>query len=178
MTIFLELGDAINRLRDYLDLANDAINVISWLWGSEKLFLIQKVIYELDAFAHPVIDATGQIDSLEHAVIENHPNWWDDDFDDGISSLILIGIPYSLNPITVNCYADENETGKEVDFSMPDSTIVAVVHNFCNLTERCTCFGKTIPLPFRGASDYPGFNDFNDTMSSVEMVQLGVLQQS
>jgi hypothetical protein len=138
--------------------------------GAEEISLISQLVDKVNAAGHLVIDSTGKMDHLEDAVVEGF--WWrpDDDFDDAASSMIMVGSSGfgDLRGFRIDSFADENEGGQKVPWSLPSNKIIAAAPDFTHMNTAHDVNGTLIALPYGGGS--APTNDFNDEMGSLVVV--------
>lgn len=163
------LGNTLQVLATTLDLLSFFASAAS-IPGAEEISLISSLVDKINAAGHLVINSTGKMDDLEDAVVEHHTVWFDDDFDDAASSLIMIGSAGfgDLKGFLINAYEDSNQNHLRATLSLPGNTIVAALPDFENMSLSFTVNGRVIAQPY-GGSTSPA-DDFDDDMSSLEFV--------
>jgi hypothetical protein len=117
----------------------------------------------IDSASQWVFDSTGALSTLENSVIESH--WYgDNDFDDMISSAVIVGVPLSSDSAgrcVFRLSQDDNYTGTTLNFSVLGS-MVAAVPSFCHMAQK----DVDAPLPYSLSQDF----DWNDEVTSIELV--------
>ncbi|MDQ3929885.1 MAG: hypothetical protein M3328_12170 [Chloroflexota bacterium] len=153
------LGD-LGLLGDFADVLGSLIP------GAAAITAVIKTIDRLQYAQHPIIDATGKINNLADRLRIDLPGPWNVDYDNLISSMVLVSIPEGL---TFKTWRDKGRQGRNRDFRMPAGHLVATVtdfHDLLNDTDTVT----PLVLKTREPNYDPNEEDeYNDCVTVIDV---------
>jgi hypothetical protein len=176
-------GD-LNQIRNtVVSKLNDLYNMLKLVqvfWSDESFNMIVTVLGKVVSVGRVVVDTTGKIENLSETVVEKH--WYgDSNFNDAISSLVLIGPPHRFSHTVIKCYQHsmrKDDLGLCLRLKLPGNQFIAAIPSFRRLLEKFV-FKNPIPgrtditveLPY-GDPPYnlpsTGIIDINDLITGIE----------
>jgi hypothetical protein len=173
--------DTLNQNRvtiiNQLSRVKDLLNVVEFVWPNKPLSLVTQVVGEICDLGRSVIDSSGKIWNASDCVIEKH--WYGDaNFNDSISSVVLIGPPHNYTGTMIKCWEHSlrrDDHGRCLRLSLPDGYFIAAAPDFSHLlTPYPVAIGTSIisvELPY-GPGDTPGTSqaNFYDKVTGIEFV--------
>jgi hypothetical protein len=151
-----------------LNLIADFASVLgSLLPGAAALVAVGTAANTVLQANHPIIDATGKIDNLADRLRVDLPGPWNNDYDNLISSMVLVSIPQGL---TFNTWKDEGRQGRHRDFRMPSGRLVATITDFHNLLDYTDTVSPLV-LSTRESNYNPNEEDeYNDCVTVIDVM--------
>jgi hypothetical protein len=168
-------------LLDVLKNVSNVLGLIDFFYDKPPLGLIKAYIDELTAIGSAAIDSSGNIDHVGKLVFEKH--WYgDSNYNDCISSAILIGAPHRMTHAVVKCYqhnVSAPNPGRCLELRMPDRHFFAAIPSFTDLKKqtlhnpkaRNPVFDTTYTLPTGDNNPaWPSatWNSFDDILTGIK----------
>jgi hypothetical protein len=178
-----QLNQMRNNIINTLNSARDVLNMLDFLNLFPPIDAISEFIGELAAVGAAAIDSHGKIDDVSELVIEN--TWHGaHNFNDEISSVILIGLPHVWSHTVVKCWENPINSGKPgncLRLCIPDNQFFTAIPcfkhldnpNLCNPNDQGGHLNMTFTLPHLDTdTSWPGpdisDNNFNDKLTGIE----------
>jgi hypothetical protein len=161
--------DELSRIKGLVD----AIHVF---WPDQVLGLVSDVVGEICALGRSVIDSTGKIQNASDCIIEKH--WYgDSNFNDTISSVVLIGPPSHWTGTVINCWQNSlrrQDPGQCLRLKLPGDKFIAAVPDLRSLfNDFIPTMNLHAPPPWGSQpGDKPNIagNNFDNTITGIEFV--------
>lgn len=164
----------VNQLRytlmDALCNVKRVLDAVNFFPQNACLGQIADVIGRICAIGRSVIDSNGTIENVSDYKFTNDllgKVFGQDNFNDTISSVVLIGPPYSSSRTVVKCWEHSlrrPDRGRCLRLTMPDGQIVFTIPNFTQIS-RGYFDQKSLPGPVQNPIN------FNDLVTGIQIVK-------
>jgi hypothetical protein len=165
----VEIINELSRIKDML-------GVVQFFWPNQVLDVVKQVVSEICSLGRSVIDSKGKIENTSDCVIEKR--WYGDaNFNDAISSVVLVGPPHSYTTTVVKCWEHSlrrADQGRCLRLMIPDNKFIAGIPDLRFLfNDFFPLMNIHVPQPYgTKPGDVPLFagNSFNDIITGIEIV--------